>query len=222
MKNTLFNHTIYINLKKRPERKKEALEELKKIGITQTLQTTHPTAIHLEAIEEENGAIGCTKSHIKCLEIAIANDWEQVFICEDDIVFTQPELFLQQLQKFIDNPPNPDWDLLMVTGNNNDRYDKIENVDYCVKLTGFCQTTAGYIVRKHYYNRLLENYKQGLEKFEKNPNEDKLYSIDQQWKSLQSNDNWYFIMPPTIVQRPGYSDILKIPTDYRYVLSNFT
>ena len=57
MKNTLFNHTIYINLKKRPERKKEALEELKKIGITKNLQTTHPIAIHLEAIEEENGVI---------------------------------------------------------------------------------------------------------------------------------------------------------------------
>ena len=79
----LFKNTLFINLEHRTDRLQHALDEFKKLGINSE---------RVNAVKMKNGAIGCTMSHIKCIELAKSRDWEQVFICEDDITFLEPEL----------------------------------------------------------------------------------------------------------------------------------
>ena len=82
-------HIFYINLEKRTDRKEHVEKELEKIGIY--------GAERFNAISLINGAIGCSMSHIKCLETAKKNNWSHVLIVEDDIQFLNPELFTKQL-----------------------------------------------------------------------------------------------------------------------------
>ena len=88
---TLLDTIFYINLEKRKDRLAHVQEELAKLGIP---------GERVCAIETADGAIGCTLSHIKCLELAKQRHYPFVFVCEDDIQFTNPQVFLENLHKF--------------------------------------------------------------------------------------------------------------------------
>jgi glycosyl transferase family 25 len=198
------NHAFYINLESRPDRKIHVEEQLVKIGIN---------AIRFNAIKLQNGAIGCSMSHLKCLEIAKQNNWDHVLIVEDDILFLNPELFKNQLNKFLKNHDN--FDVVLIAGNNMPPYQKID--DCCVKVC-HCQTTTGYLVKKHYYDTLINNIKEGIQKLIKNPEQHVLYAIDKYWFKLQEQHEWFLITPLTVTQREDYSDIEKRHTNYTRVM----
>ena len=90
----LFKNTLFINLEQRADRLEHAVQQFKLMEIE---------AERVNAVKTTNGAVGCTMSHIKCLELAKSRDYEYVFICEDDITFTNPELLKQNLQQFYEN-----------------------------------------------------------------------------------------------------------------------
>ena len=94
-------HAFYINLEHRTDRKEYVEEELKKIGIT---------ANRFNAIKMENGAIGCSMSHLKILQNAQQNNLDHVLIVEDDITFLNPELFKSQINQFF-KIHNNNWDV---------------------------------------------------------------------------------------------------------------
>ncbi len=71
---------LYINLKHREDRNKEIINELNKYNLK---------GERVEAIKHKDGYIGCALSHIKCLDIAIEKNYEQVIILEDDFIFLQ-------------------------------------------------------------------------------------------------------------------------------------
>lgn len=200
--------TIYINLEKRKDRNENILNELNKIGIV------NPSRFN--AIEMTNGAIGCSMSHIKCIETAIKKDYEYVFICEDDISILNTELFLENINKFFNS--NIEWDVVLVAGNNMLPYIPVNN--FCIKIYN-CLTTTGYIVKKHYYEKLLTNFKEGVVMLMKNQNNSKSYAIDKYWLKLQQNDNWYFLIPPTIIQKEDYSDIEKKITNFKKYMIDY-
>lgn len=197
---------IYINLDKRLDRNDNVINELKKINVND--------ATRFKAIELENGALGCSMSHLKCLEIAKKENYEMVFICEDDIQFLHPDMFLTQLNAFLDSN-FLSWDTVLVAGNNMIPYLPIS--EFCIKVSN-CQTTTGYIVKREYYDKLIQNYKEGIQKFLREPSNNDL-KIDKYWFKLQRLDNWYLIIPLTIVQKEDYSDIEKKVTNFsKYML----
>ena len=195
-------HAFYINLEHRTDRKEHVIEELKKIGIT---------ANRFNAIKMENGAIGCSMSHLKILQNALQNNLDHVLIIEDDITFLNPELFKCQINKFF-KIHNNNWDVILFAGNNIPPYENID--DTCIKVSR-CQTTTGYLVNKHYIKVLVQNIKLGLTQLLNKPNEKHLFAIDMFWFVLQRSSNWYLITPPTVVQREDYSDIEKKLTNYK-------
>jgi glycosyl transferase family 25 len=156
-------------------------------------------------------------SHLKCLEIAKENDWNHVLIIEDDIKFLNPELFIRQINKFLNL--HADWDVLLIAGNNLPPHEVID--DSCVKVT-HCQTTTGYIVKKHYYNILIDNIRNGITNLIKEPTHHYLYAIDKYWFKLQQLNNWYLITPLSVTQREDYSDIEKRPTNYTRVMTDLS
>jgi glycosyl transferase family 25 len=193
-------HVLYINLKSRPDRRQHVEQQLKLIGVN---------ANRFDAIKNENGAIGCSLSHLKCLSIAKENNWPHVMIVEDDIKFLDPSLFTRQFNKFIDSGIS--YDVILVAGNNIPPYEKVN--DSSIKVTR-CQTTTGYIVKQPYYDTLINNMKTGVLRLMKEPMNHRLYAIDKYWFQLQEKDNWYLITPPSVTQREDYSDIEKRPTNY--------
>jgi GR25 family glycosyltransferase involved in LPS biosynthesis len=173
------------------------------------------TGERFQAIRMDNGAIGCTMSHIKCLELAKQRNYPQVFICEDDILFTNPEILKENLAKFEQSPYYDNYNVLILGGNNCPPYEKTS--EYCIKVSN-CQTTTGYIVKNTYYDTLINNFREGVKLFMKNPDDKKKYAIDIYWKNLQHQDNWYMIIPPTVIQYENYSDIEKCMTNYSNML----
>jgi glycosyl transferase family 25 len=199
----LLQHALFINLEHRTDRLDHVLDELKKLNIT---------AERFNAIKTDSGNIGCTLSHIKCLEIAKLRDYPYVFICEDDIQFTNPKVFLENLTKFYNMYKTGfQWDVLIVGGNTCPPFQHIN--DFCVR-TYNVQTTTGYIVQKHYYDKLIDNFKDGLQKLIREPHNKTMYSIDIYWKQLQSTDNWFITIPLTVNQYYDYSDIEEKVVDY--------
>jgi glycosyl transferase family 25 len=204
--NNIFDikNAFYINLLSRPDRKKHVEDQLEKIGIK---------AERFNAIKLKNGAVGCSMSHLKCLEIARTNNWDHVLIVEDDILFLNPALFIHKLNEFLSNHKN--FDVLLFAGNNMPPYVTIDNS--CVKVTK-CQTTTGYLVKSHYYDTLINNYKEGIKKLMNEPLKHAIYAIDKYWFRLQEKDKWYLIIPLSVTQREDYSDIEKKRTNYTNVM----
>ena len=204
-------HLFYINLEYRKDRKFHVEEQLGKIGIPkESIQ-------RFDAIcpANGNGAIGCTMSHLRCLQKAKEEGWDHVCIVEDDIQFLDPELFAQQFNRFLEN--HSKWDVVLLGGNNVPPYQKVDET--CVRVFS-CQTTTGYLVRGHYFDLLIQNIKEGLGNLIRNPEKHILYAIDKYWFQLQKRDYWFLIVPLTVTQRSDYSDIEKRPTNYTRVMTD--
>jgi len=194
-------HTFYINLAQSPDRNQHVESQLTSLGITDFQR--------FNAIKLANGALGCSMSHLKCLEIAKAASWPHIMIVEDDIQFLNPEFFKSQLSNFLST--HESWDVILVGGNNMPPFKPIDRT--CIKVTR-CQTTTGYIVQNHYFDTLIANYREGIKKLMGSPDKHSLYAIDKYWFSLQEKDKWYLIIPLSVTQREDYSDIEKRPTNY--------
>ena len=201
----LFKHTLFINLETRKDRLEHAEKEFKKMNIN---------AERFNAVKLASGAIGCTMSHIKCLELAKQRNYDQVFVCEDDIVFKNPELLKKNITKFSENK-DIQWDVLIIGGNSVPPYMKVG--DYCARILN-CQTTTGYIVKKSFYDILINNMKEGVKHLMKEPDNKRQYAIDIYWKRLQMQYFWYMIIPPTVSQYENYSDIEGKNMSYDHLL----
>ena len=202
-----FEHMYYINLEHRTDRKDHLIKEFATLGLK--------SATRFNAIRNQNGAIGCTLSHIKVLQDAKKNCLPYVMIVEDDIQFTNPELFKNQINGLLQSGES--WDVILIAGNNLPPYKKIN--DFCVQVAQ-CQTTTGYIAKADYYDTLINNMKEGLVKLMKEPHRHFLYAIDKYWFFLQQRDKWLLVTPLTVVQRVDYSDIERRMTNYRKAMTD--
>jgi glycosyl transferase family 25 len=195
------SNVLYINLDSRMDRHTHFESQFTKIGMNPQ---------RFSAIRNVNGAIGCSMSHIACLELAIRNEWDHVLICEDDATITNPGQLVYQVNQFF-NRFNDSWDVLLLAGNNYQPFRR-ESAE-CVRVAN-CQTATSYLVRRPYFEKLLANFKDGLKKLIAEPAQQPKYAIDQYWKNLQRTHRWYLIVPISVIQRPDYSDISKQQVDY--------
>jgi len=197
-------NVYYINLSERHDRRMQVEEELYKMNWKY---------MRFNAVKMSNGRVGCSMSHLKLLEMAKAHNMEYIVIVEDDIMFTKPEKYKELFENFINLDLN--YDVLLLAGNIRTPFTQINN--NLIKITK-SWTTTGYIVKKHYYDKLIENIREGVIKLMSNPNEHHLYAIDAYWQRLQEKDKWYMIIPRTITQRPNYSSIEERYTDYNHLM----
>ena len=198
---------VYINLDHRVDRRIHVETQLKSIGIV--------NAERFSAIKHDNGALGCSMSHLKCVENAKKKNDKYLMVCEDDIEFTDPVLFTTQLNSFLNS--NVEWDVILMAGNNMLPY--VPENNYCIKVLN-CQTTTGYIVKNAYYDKLIKNYKDGIERLIETNNHFN-YNIDKYWFRLQRKDNWFLIIPLSVIQKGDYSDIEKKVTNFKDYMLNY-
>ena len=203
-------HALYINLDSRNDRHVHVEAQLTalKNGIPNLV------AERFNAIKNVvNGAIGCSMSHMRCIQIAKERNWDHVFVCEDDILFTNVPLFLTQLNRFMTTVR--EWDVVLLAGNNIPPYRVIN--DACIQVSN-CQTTTGYIVKAHYYDTLIANYRAGINLLMRHPTQKLAYAIDRYWFELQRQHRWFLITPLSVVQREDYSDIEQRVTNYGHLM----
>lgn len=201
----------YINLAHRTDRKAHILSELEKLKPL-------TTNIHrIDAILEPMcGHLGCGKSHVKALELAIEQGWPSVLIAEDDLQFTEPpEILVKKLADVSECP----WDVLLLGLGHH--YIAPSVYPHLSKVLS-CTCAHGYIVKREYYTTLLENFKGAVSKMEqeltthsikcieRNEPVTKLNycsAIDQSWFSLQARDRFLVFVPQLGVQKYAlYSD----------------
>ena len=214
-------HCLYINLASRPDRKQHIEEELRGVGLNPT---------RFNAIKLKNGRIGCSMSHLKCLQIAKKNNWSHVMICEDDLKILNRQTFVNSMNTFFrmhsdgdsdshgdNSSANSTWNVLLLAGNNVPPYKKID--DTCIQVS-HCQTTTGYIVKMNYYDTLIDNIRTGIENLMKMPDQHIIYAIDKYWIKLQKQHTWYMLAPVVAVQREDYSDIEERKTNYESIMKD--
>jgi GR25 family glycosyltransferase involved in LPS biosynthesis len=202
---------IYINLDKRTDRRESIEKVLEGFSYRRLSATLHKYPF-----------IGATLSHIRALQLAIQQNWESVLIMEDDMEWNDFEKNYPKLQDLMKNS----FDVIVLGGilvSHNSETHKLFK----------CNSTGAYVVHRNYYQVLLSNFGEGYnrlhqELYPKSPiwglkklsRNDHLYRIDIYWQRLQERDNWFLIIPLTVVQRPGYSDIEKKNTDYQNIMKD--
>jgi GR25 family glycosyltransferase involved in LPS biosynthesis len=210
---TDIKHCLYINLASRPDRKIHIEGQLQGVGLNPT---------RFNAIKLKNGRIGCSMSHLKCLQIAKNSNWQHVMICEDDLLILDKETFVNNINTFFmthgDASDDNKWNVLLLAGNNVPPYKKIDST--CIQVS-HCQTTTGYIVKMEYYDTLIDNIRTGIENLMRNPDQHITYAIDKYWIKLQKKHNWYMLAPVVAVPREDYSDIEERKTNYENIMKDY-
>jgi len=144
--------TYLINLKRRPDRLKAALGELRRAGIAPVVfEAIDGTALPLpQGWNAGAGAYGCLESHKRILEQAIVDGLDIVAVFEDDVTCT--DNYQDKLASVFRQLPQ-DWDMLYVGGQHRKTPTPVrEGIVRCTD----CHRTHGYIVRGHAIKRLYQ------------------------------------------------------------------
>jgi len=221
-------HAYYINLEHRKDRRDHLIKQMESLGLSDVTQ-------RFNAIKMKNGAIGCSISHLKLLEMAITENLPHILIVEDDILFLDVELFKNQFKTALEEinkatataeekAKEDCWDVILFSGNNVGQYRKIMDSNKKGNVVAIqvsrCQTTTGYLVNGPYIPILAQNVRAGVKKLMAEPKNTREWAIDQYWFHLQMrmDSRWFLIMPASVIQQPGYSDIEERETNYSRVL----
>jgi len=196
-------HIIYINLERRTDRRK-------------SIESQFPTAERFTAIEHSNGAIGCQMSHIQVLKNAKEKKYSSVLILEDDFIYIHDNV-AGQMEKFNvlleTTAPKIDVCLLSYSNTQNEEFgDHQDERELLIRIRD-AQTASGYIVFEHYYDKLIENFEEGLA-LHLITGEHWNYAVDQYWKKLQKEDVWVAFKERIGIQMAGYSDLANAYVDY--------
>jgi glycosyl transferase family 25 len=203
----LIQNCYLINLDDRQQRLNDSIIELSKLDIKPT---------RFNAIRHQIGVIGCSLSHLGVLQLAKLNNHEYVLVCEDDNLILNVEELKKSINLFLES--KLEWDVLLLSANNYRPFEKTS--DYYIKVKN-AQCANAYIVRRHYYQKLISIWKESLITLSKNVNRRDKFALDQCWKKLQKKDNWYLIIPPNIIQKPEFSDIENATVDYTEYFMNY-
>lgn len=184
------NKIFYINLYYRKDRLFFCENQLKNLDIEYE---------RIDAVQDRDGRVGCTKSHLKILEYIKNIQYDGYYlILEDDFFFSTDINFTECIEKMIQY--NSPIFCLSYT------YEKKSKVDDSYIRIHKSFSTCAYIIHTSFLSTLIENFQDALEK--KKP-------IDVHWNQLQ--EKYFFIgyKKPLILQLPTFSNITNQDTFYQ-------
>jgi GR25 family glycosyltransferase involved in LPS biosynthesis len=205
-----FGVAYYINLDARTDRRKAVESELRRAF-------PDTPAERIEAVKDSaEPSRGCLQSHCVALRKALVErPGQNILVCEDDVEFT-PDARATLDEALRTANIEPQWDVLMLAAHIRSvgegpglHSDKLRLV-----RVGTAQTTACYLVRSDYVEKLLllweATAREAGDRW--HPEE---HACDKVWFSLQKLDYWYAFRRCSVArQRAGYSDIEHKHTDY--------
>jgi hypothetical protein len=121
---------------------------------------------------------------------------------EDDFYFVESKDVVEnELSKLFEFKPN--FDVCFLSYNLYNGY--LDNNNPFLTRTKYSSTASGYLVNEHYYDKLIDLYKDAIPKLEATKKH-WIYANDQIWKNLQEVDEWYCFTKRLGKQRDGFSD----------------
>lgn len=198
---------VYINLENREDRKKLFLEEIRKINLDEN-KLHKVSGIFMP----KNGHKGNVQSFILALTLAKMNNWNMVAIFEDDMEIIEGIDFNKECNHIINtlNQNIPDWDVIML-GSPQCHKDNVSFDDKICKFK-YGTTKTGIIVQKHYYDKLINNFKYSNDlmlSYKKSNDNYEKYASDQVMKVLQERDKWFGFHNDIIKQRNIWSSTMR-------------
>lgn len=196
-----FDGIAYINLKRRPERKKGLLKEL-------ALLDTDELKVHrIEAIDDSfNGIKGCLLSHIKALEFIDKQGWKKGLILEDDAQFIDdPPLIKKEIAHFF-SEARENWDVYLLGGwywrSISAPWERLLQIKYSRRAHAYC-------VNRHYLPKVHRLFQEGYEATKPHLfyKQSRMFATDILWEELQFHHRWYAPVIPLVFQREAFSDI---------------
>jgi len=194
----------YINLDNREDRKKEFLDEMRRMKVPDE------KIVRISAVRKPGqGDWGCSLSHLITMRQFLDTKHNNCIVFEDDFVFTQEMDKMNEMFDYVfKNVKN--YDIIMLSANEVD----VRSTEHPhLKKVLDAQTTSGYMLNKYFATTLLQNYVEGTKLIEKSYEGGKSdalqgpFCVDQYWKRLQPQSNWYMFSPKLGMQRESYSDI---------------
>jgi glycosyl transferase family 25 len=203
---------IYINLDRRPDRRREIEQELNNFD----LSYERFTAIDYPGF----GIYGCGMSHLNVLKLAKERQYKNVLIFEDDFKFIVSKNEFDETINSLFREPTDNQD------NQTNMFDVcmfsyiIEKQEPNNNFTNFnraisATTASGYLVQSHYYDTLIDLYSHYIPLLLET-REHWNYANDQIWKKLQIKDKWLISNKRIGIQRPSFSDNSNCFQEYNY------
>jgi len=201
---------IYINLDSRPDRKEELTAEMTRIGIPSE------KIFRLSAVKRKWGALGCSLSHIACMNFIIERGWQRTLVLEDDAGFEDKNkerwnAGLKDVNSLIGSGSltnlDAKWDVVFLGGFVRDTGGPIKTEYNSIWRTKNTSCTHAYIVRGEYAKKILSHTEMAVQMMMKNPANVKQYNLDNAWSGLMAEDRWFITIPTLAYQRESYSDI---------------
>lgn len=194
----------YINLDKDIDRK---------IHIEQQLNTvfSNDQIVRIKGVTHSKPYIGCSISHINCLQNFIKTNKEYCIIFEDDFEFEiEPEEVKNAISQAIDNKTN--LFLLSYHSLVIHLYLETKNNYLCRFTNG--QMACAYMVSKKFAPLLLKNFEESKELLD-TTNQYNIYALDQYWKKTHIEDGVYACVPRLGKQKSFFSNIEYKNVDYQ-------
>jgi len=223
------DRVFIINLKHRTDRKEQVLKELERLEIKnfEFFDAIQPKTQedldnwHLDFLKERPGwlrgtdeyylkyklgALGCMRSHIEIMKIALERNYSKILILEDDTKFAinpQIKTYANIAKNLTPQLKNINYGILYLGGTHREMglSRKTPNI-WQTRQSG---TTGSYIITKQCMQYVLENIQGTLKEID-------CYFIDVLQKKLGCA---YCIIPPISYQGTGYSDIVQRNVNYQ-------
>jgi len=156
------------------------------------------------------GAVGCLKSHIKAIEMAIQLNVKHALILEDDFTFTDEiDYNKHKIASFFGRRYRYNICLLGTS-----KYGELIDVDDIVSASiQPCTNTEGYFVSRDGLDKLLTCFKDGLNNLIQT-RDHRRFAADRCWASLQDRRTFFAFKERIGLQSPGFSDIENAITCY--------
>lgn len=197
----LVDAVLYINLEHRVDRREHLLGELGRVGVP-------ASKIHrVDAVRRDVGALGCTLSHIKALELVLEKGWERVLVLEDDFTW-MPGVGALGVEKQVGDLmslPSGKWDVVQISWNPSGRVVGVGRLPWLRRAVGV-RTTSGYFIRRDFVSELLECFVDAAATMEAEGWSAE-QCCDMRWQELQHQAEWYVAYPPLGYQMDGWSDV---------------
>ena len=192
-----------INLLQREDRLEELRCEMAKMDASWS---------RIDAIGDENGALGCARSHLEILRAAQSQQLKiPLAIAEDDLLFTaSPYEVTSVIADFLANPV---LDILCLSHRTRGF---IFPASPHLRVANEIFTTSAYISKPHAIPELIKAFEtsermlsQGIRK--------EHAAIDVVWQDTQLKQLLFAVPRRSLArQRPSYSDVAKKYADYEY------
>ena len=190
---------VVINLAHRHDRLSDFSDEMRRLRIDNVRR--------FEAIGHADGMIGCTRSHVACVQMMIDNGWNTAMFCEDDARFTASRDELDILTNaFLDDPAAE-----VACFAYNHSASTAHSSLFLRALNS--ANSACYLVKASIAADLVAARQTGIEELERG-GERIHFGNDRAWLPLQRERVFLIPIRRAVVQAASYSDIERQFVNY--------